>query len=238
MVSRLERFIITPANQVADRKIVLGSHGGPCPPPSNTVDCLPSEGFSHSIGSVRSAPDGTLWVGNGDASSFNNVDPLAYRTYNTQSMAGKIMHIDRDGKGLPSHPFCAADNELTHVCTKIWAGGFRNPFRFKLRPGGGLTVGDVGWGTTEEIDLLPTGAGGGGRLYGWPCYEGNGQTGGYRDREADCNPEYAKEGTAQAHLGPVYEYPHNSSGGAVVGGPTYTSDRFPASYRGDIFFGD
>ena len=76
----------------------------------DTVDCIPSEGFSHSIGSVRSAPDGTLWVGSGDASSFNFVDELALRTYDTQSMAGKIMHIDRNGNGLTGHPFCPANN--------------------------------------------------------------------------------------------------------------------------------
>jgi glucose/arabinose dehydrogenase len=238
MVSRLERMNVSPSNVISGRTTVLGSHGGPCPTTAmNTADCIPSEGFSHSIGTVRSAPDGTLWVGSGDAASFNFVDPLAYRTYNPESMAGKIMHVDRNGQGLPGHPFCPTDNDLTHVCTKIWAGGFRNPFRFKLRPGGGLTVGDVGWGTTEEVDLIPTAPPGGGRLYGWPCYEGSGRTGGYRDR-ADCGPEYAKEGTPQAHVGPVHEYPHNGSDAAVLGGPTYTGGPFPSSYQGDVFFAD
>ena len=198
MVSRLQKMTVSPQNEVSGRMTILGSHDGPCPAPSNTVDCIPSEGFSHSIGTVRSAPDGTLWVGSGDASSFSDVDPLALRTYDAQSMAGKIMHIDRNGQGLAGHPFCTTNGNLSHVCTKIWAGGFRNPFRFKLRPGGGLTVGDVGWGTTEEIDFVPT-ASGGGRLYGWPCYEGSAHTGGYQDREADCDPEYAREGTPQAH---------------------------------------
>jgi len=237
MVSRLERFTINTSNQVVGRQIILGTHDGPCPPPANGVDCIPSEGFSHSIGSVRSAPDGTLWVGSGDAASFSTVDTLALRTYNTQSMAGKIMHIDRDGKGLPSHPFCPTNTTLTDVCTKVWAGGFRNPFRFKLRPGGGLTVGDVGWGTNEEVNLLPTAQGTQGRLYGWPCYEGSGHTGGYSDLEA-CEPEYDKEGSGQAHLGPAYQYPHTGSGGAVLGGPTYPSGPFPDSYDGDIFFAD
>ncbi len=237
MSSRLDRVTIGPGNQVSGRTTLLGTHPSACPAPANTVDCIPSEGASHSIGSVRSAPDGTLWVGSGDASSFNIVDPLAYRTYNTQSMAGKIMHVDRNGRGLPGHPFCPTNADLTHVCTKIWAGGFRNPFRFKLRPGGGLTLGDVGWGTTEEVDFVPTAPPGGGRMYGWPCYEGSGRTGGYRDREADCNHEYAKEGTPQAHLAPVHQYAHNSAGGAVMGGPTY-SGPYPQSYQGDIFFGD
>ena len=237
MVSRLQKMTVSPQNEVSGRMTILGSHDGPCPAPSNTIDCIPSEGFSHSIGTVRSAPDGTLWVGSGDASSFSDVDPLALRTYDAQSMAGKIMHIDRNGQGLAGHPFCTTNGNLSHVCTKIWAGGFRNPFRFKLRPGGGLTVGDVGWGTTEEIDFVPT-ASGGGRLYGWPCYEGSAHTGGYQDREADCDPEYAKEGTPQAHVPPVHQYPHNSSGGAVLGGPTYTGSQFPSSYQGDVFFAD
>jgi glucose/arabinose dehydrogenase len=234
MVSRLERFTINPSNQVVGRQTILGSHNGPCPPPSNTADCIPSEGFSHSIGTVRSAPDGTLWVGSGDAASFNEVDPLALRTYDTQSMAGKIMHIDRNGNGLPGHPLCPSE-PLTSVCAKVWAGGFRNPFRFKLRPGGGLTVGDVGWSNTEEVDLVPTSSGGG-RLYGWPCYEGNAHTNGYQDLAA-CAPEYAKEGTAQAHVGPAQTYPH-VGGGAVLGGPTYPGGPFPDDYDGDIFFAD
>jgi glucose/arabinose dehydrogenase len=235
MVSRLQKMTISPSNVVSGRTTILGSDDGPCPAPSNSVDCIPSEGFSHSIGTVRSAPDGTLWVGSGDASSFNFVDQLALRTYDIRSMAGKIMHIDRNGNGVSGHPFCQP-NPLTDVCTKVWAGGFRNPFRFKLRPGGGLTVGDVGWGTTEEVNLIPTAPGTAGRLYGWPCYEGSGQAGGYKDLIA-CEPEYDKEGTAQAHLGPVHQYPH-SGGGAVLGGPTYTGTQFPSSYQGDIFFAD
>ena len=43
------------------------------------------------------------------------------------------MHVDRNGNGLPGHPFCPADTNLTHVCTKVYAKGLRNPFRFTLR---------------------------------------------------------------------------------------------------------
>jgi glucose/arabinose dehydrogenase len=237
MVSRLERYTVSPTNVVASRRVLLGSYtSGACPAPSNRVDCIPSDDTSHSIGTVRSAPDGTLWVGSGDAASFTFVDPRAFRTYDERSMAGKIMHVDRNGRGLPGHPFCPLDANLDHVCSKVWAGGFRNPFRFKLRPGGGLTVGDVGWGTREELDLIPTGSGGG-RLYGWPCYEGSAHTGGYLDRD-ECGAEYAKEGTANAHVPPDYEYPRAGASAAVLGGPTYTGDEYPADYHGDVFFGD
>ena len=68
-------------------------------------------------------------------------------------MAGKLFHIDRNGRGLPGHPFCPADNDLTHNCTKMWGKGLRQPFRFTMRPNGGLVLGDVGWREREEINL-------------------------------------------------------------------------------------
>ena len=178
MVSQLLRVRIDSANQVTEQTVLMGTYtSGVCPAPANTLDCLPSEGLSHSIGTVRSAPDGTLWVGNGDAASFSYVDPVALRTYDEQSLAGKLMHVDRNGMGLPGHPFCPGDSVLSHACTKLHAKGFRNPFRFALRPGGGITLGDVGWDQREEIDLISTAVGG--LSYGWPCYEGSGQTNGY-----------------------------------------------------------
>ena len=159
---------------------------------------------------------------------------FALGTYNTESMAGKIMHVDRNGRGVAGHPFCSTDTNLTHVCTKIWARGFRNPFRFKLRPGG-LTVGDVGWATWEEVNLVPTGPGTGGRSYGWPCYEGVGRTSGYQDLSG-CQAQYRPPNT---HFGPVHQYAHTGeNGSAVVGGPTYTGGPYPATFQNDVFFGD
>ena len=233
MLSRLVRFKLTTQNTLTEETTILGTYsGGTCPAPSNTLDCLPSEGASHSIGTVRSDPDGTLYVGAGDGSSFSEVDPQALRTYNEQSLSGKIMHIDRNGNGLATHPFCASDNTLSHVCTKLYAKGFRNPFRFTLRPGGGLVVGDVGWNTREEVNVISSG----GKSYGWPCYEGTIHTPGYEDL-AQCAPEYAKEGGANAHVGPAFDYPHPPNS-AVIGGPTYTGATYPAEWQGRIFFGD
>ena len=69
---------------------------------------------------------------------------------------------------------------------RIVAYGFRNPFRFTIRPGTNeLWIGDVGWNDWEEIDrivdpLAATVANG-----GWPCYEGNGQQSGYQSAGLD-----------------------------------------------------
>ncbi len=238
MVSRLTRIQIaangTVVNPANPETVLLGSYtAGPCPQASNTLDCMASDGVSHSIGTVRSAPDGTLYVGNGDSSSFAVVDQLAYRTYDEQSMSGKILHVDRNGNGLPGHSFCPSNANLTHVCTKLYGKGFRNPFRFSIRPNGaGLAVGDVGWNVWEELDLATQA----GRNHGWPCYEASTRTPGYRD-SSECQAEYAKEGTPSAAVNPDYEYQH-TVGSAIIGGPTYTGTSYPAEYRGDIFVGD
>ena len=186
MVSQLMRVQVNGSNQVTDTRVILGTYvDGPCPTANNALDCIPSDGTSHSIGTVRSAPDGTLWVGNGDGSDYGGVDLRALRTFDEASLAGKLMHIDRNGMGLPGHSFCPAESNLSYVCTKLHAKGFRNPFRFSLRPGGGIALGDVGWNSWEEIDLV----GGGGESFGWPCYEASGRTPGYEELP-QCEAQY------------------------------------------------
>ena len=236
MVSRLSRFQVSGSNTVSDETVLLGSYvSGPCPTPDNTVDCIPAEGRSHAIGTVISAPDGTLYVGSGDASSYAEFDPQAFRVYDEQSFAGKILHVDRDGRGLPGHAFCPADANLDHVCTKLHSKGFRNPFRFELRGDGSLAIGDVGWSTREEVDFISTPGG----AYGWPCYEGTIRTPIYQDDDRCDGPsgEYAKEGTPQAHRPPVYDYNHTATN-AIVGGPTYPGGDYPDEFDGNMFFGD
>jgi glucose/arabinose dehydrogenase len=247
--SQLVRLRLNAAgDQVLDQQVILGSASDGiqtdgCPAPSNGLDCIPSDSDTHSIGTVRSAPDGTLFVGSGDGAGWTAVDLNALRAYNEQSLSGKILHIDRDGNGLPGHPFCPSDSNLGDVCTKLHAKGFRNPYRFKLQPGGGLTVGDVGWSEREEVDLI----GAGGRNYGWPCYEGAEHTPGYRELDA-CQAEYAKEGNpATRDVLPDFDYPHRDpndpnppplSGNTVLGGPTFEGDQYPAAYKDTIFVAD
>ena len=230
--SRLTRITVNSNNTASGETVLLGSHPTqPCPAAANDVDCIPSDGDSHSIGTVRSAPDGTLWVGSGDGSNYGGVDERALRTHDERSFAGKLIHVDRNGKGLPGHPFCPANADLTQVCTKVWAKGFRNPFRFTLRPNGLPAVGDVGWGSWEEVDLAQAG-----RNYGWPCYEGPNKNGGYSSFTT-CKDLYAKLGTPDGVTFPDHHYAHDS-GAAVVGGPTYTGGPYPDDFDGDLFFGD
>jgi glucose/arabinose dehydrogenase len=231
-VSVLRRIQLSDQNVASDSRVILGSEraDGRCPAPSQTNDCIPSETDSHSIGTVRADPDGTLWVGSGDAADGAGVQPGAFRSYDESSYAGKILHVDRNGRGVSGHTFCPTNGDLTHVCTKVYAKGFRNPFRFTLRGGGqGPVVGDVGWNGWEELDLVQQG-----KDYGWPCWEGHVKTPGYSD-DPRCNGpggEYSK-----ATVLPSYDFPHTGTGMAVVGGPTYNGTSYPSAYRGSIFLG-
>jgi glucose/arabinose dehydrogenase len=241
MVSRLTRVTVLPNNTLAQpndpETVILGKDSSaPCPTPNNTLDCITADFYWHTIGTVRSDPiDGTLWLGSGD-SHPSEVDNLSWRTYDPTSFAGKIIHIDRNGRGLPGHPFCPADTNLDHVCTKIYAMGFRNPFRFHLRPGKGPVVGDVGAETKEEVDFVEPG-----RNYGWPCYEGTDRPSS-RSSQPVCVDLYAKEGTPAGATPPNWQYDHkeydNEIGASVTVGPIYEGSTYPSHFRGDLFVGD
>ncbi|MEA2481084.1 MAG: hypothetical protein QOJ07_3006, partial [Thermoleophilaceae bacterium] len=233
-VSRLTRVTVRPDNTIdGGETTILGTASdNPCPGSSNTSDCIPADFYWHTIGTVRVDPvDGSLWVGTGDANP-ELVGPTTYAPYDENTYRGKILHIDRNGNGLPGHPFCPGDGDLTHVCTKVYAKGFRNPFRFTLRPGQGPIVGDVGAESEEEVDLTVPGGN-----YGWPCYEGTVHTPVFQD-SAGCEAEYAKEGTPDdTALAPDYSYEHNG-GSSVLAGPLYTGAGYPPSYRNSIFIAD
>lgn len=240
MVSRLTRVTVRPDNTLEPppgtsdpETVILGKDSDqPCPVPDNTLDCITADYYWHTIGTVRSDPsDGTLWLGSGD-SHPSEVGDLSWRPFDPTSFAGKIIHIDREGRGLPGHPFCPDDTNLDHVCTKIYAMGFRNPFRFHLRPGKGPVVGDVGNGSKEEVDFAEPG-----RNYGWPCYEGTRKPSS-RSSHPFCVALYEKEGTPEGATPPSWEYDHHGNGAAVTVGPIYDGFTYPSHFRGDLFVGD
>jgi PKD repeat protein len=156
----------------------------------------------------------------------NGADPL--RPLNGKSLAGKIMRVDREGRGLASHPFCPADTDLTHACTKIYAQGFRNPFRFGLATRGGVWAGDVGESLWEEFDHVTPGA-----SYGWPCLENQTRNAAFQGHSL-CQATYA----AGQQKPPVWAYAHGQGGACIIVGPEIRSSRYPASWQGSVLVGD
>lgn len=101
----------------------------------------------------------------------------AYRSQDQRTSAdpaglsGTVIRIDKNtGLAWPDNP--NASHADPNVARTV-AYGLRNPFRTAIRPGTGeLWLGDVGWNTWEEIDVVadPTDEV---LNFGWPCYEGS-----------------------------------------------------------------
>ncbi len=103
----------------------------------------------------------------------------AFRAQMINSHNGKILRIDpATGNGVPSNPFYNPALPRSPQ-SRVWAMGFRNPCRFSVRPNTGSTnpatgdigelyVGDVGWNTYEELNIVKAPA----SNCGWPIFEG------------------------------------------------------------------
>lgn len=155
----------------------------------------------HHGGELEFDPTGQYlyWaVGNNTTPSENSQD--------LTNIHGKILRLNRDGTAAADNPFIEDDNEITQ---RIYAYGFRNPFRFGFDPdSGALLAGDVGEDAWEELNLVRAGAN-----YGWPNAEGNCSGCGYID------PLYA-----YAHVPPV-------NSGSITSVLVWVDDSTPAGQR-------
>ncbi len=157
---------------------------------------------NHNGGQLQFGPDGFLYIGTGDGGGAGDPDLAGQRL---DTLLGKILRINPAGA-----PYTIpADNPFVGVPGargEIWSYGLRNPWRFSFdRQTGDLVIGDVGQGSWEEIDFVPTGAGRGrGTNFGWSCFEG-------RAVFRTCTPPLTN------HTPPVWQYSH-SRGCSITGG--------------------
>jgi glucose/arabinose dehydrogenase len=236
---RLSRFtVVGDTASPSTEHVVLGTEvGTACSQFPVGSDCIPEEWYGHSVGDLHFGTDGSLFLMIGDAASWNDVSDDALRAQNLDSLAGKIVRVNpTTGLGYADNPYY--DGDATHARSKVWAYGLRNAYRYTVRPGtpspGTIFAGDVGWGTTEEVNVVaPKGAN-----FGWPCYEGNAVQPGYEPK-AVCQSLYAAVAQDPTKwVKPIIAYDHNGQSSAVTGGPFYTGTTYPAQYQGAYFFGD
>ncbi len=171
-----------------------------------------------------------------------------------QAWDGAILRIDPDTGAAP------ADNPLVGNGRagddRIVAYGLRNPYRFSFRPGTDeLWLGEVGWGTFEEINRFATGPGQSSvPNFGWPCYEGPGKQGGYDSADIGlCESLYASGdqtigGVSSPLAAPHFAWPRggeqpaagcsSSGGGSATGGVFVTNQAWPTALHGAYVFSD
>jgi len=196
----------------------IDEYGGPM------QDCLPSEGFNHTINFLTFGPDGALYVSNGDGTVEDKYND---RAQDINSLAGKILRINpRTGAGYSDNPFYDDDPHSNR--SKVYAYGIRNPFRFSLHPSTGeLFVGEVGNEKWEEISRGEPGAN-----FGWPCFEGPERA---ATHHAICQTLYT-DSSLVTHA--TFAYPHIEGMGAAIGGDFYTGREYPAWFQNVFFFAD
>jgi glucose/arabinose dehydrogenase len=177
----------------------------------------------HALTGIVAAEDGTLWVSIGDSSDAAVVDTRALGALNLDDLHGKLLHIRPDGSGVAANPYFNPVSPRS-ARSLIYASGFRSPFRVSLDPGSGRpVVADVGWNAWEEVNIVNPGS-----SYGWPCWEGNEPTPGYRDL-----PQCAGSTTTS----PLYAYRHVGTS-SITGGVVYRGTSYPQQYRNRYFFAD
>lgn len=199
-IGRLVRYAVDPANPTElsdEEKVILIGETAETGIPIMTI--------SHALGTVLFGSDGSLLLTVGDSnapgSDYNGEGEVpalgyddqgladgilhpdenvgAFRSQYLNSYCGKVLRIDPEtGMGLPSNPFYD-ENEPDAPRSKVWALGFRNPFRMTLIPETGsqnpsdgqpghLVIGDVGDWSWEEINVCTDP----GQNFGWPLFQG------------------------------------------------------------------
>jgi glucose/arabinose dehydrogenase len=254
-VARVSRFTVEANGQADQQANIVGTANaipvGTCPPPPGpgdppvylpstcpsgaSSDCLPSDAYTHSSGSLAFGQDGKLWIGVPDGASpegpdDGGIDPLALRAQNQDSLAGKLLRVEpATGDGVSSNP--QYDSNLKRSPrSRTWARGFRNPFRFAQRPDGqSWYVGDVGWGEWEEIDRVPNAKGA--YNYAWPCREGPSVTAYTYESDEPYQTVCPDTDFLDDRVDPLHYYNSFGVEHAVIGGTFYTGAAYPSPWK-------
>jgi MYXO-CTERM domain-containing protein len=181
--------------------------------------------------------EGQLYVGVGDTGA--NATPPTNKFSSCLNLGnGKILRVNLDGTVPADNPLvgqamvtsCTStggDWGTAAPDTRVYAWGFRNPWRFWIDPHTGLMwIGDVGEVTREEISV-----GRGNQHYGYPFVEG---TTSYGDLEGlDCMTGFAP---ARECTPPVYDYARAGGANCVIGGLIPEGCGWTNAFDGKLYY--
>ena len=156
-------------------------------------------------------------------------------------LSGTVIRVDPlNGQARSDNPGTGA---LTSNTKRIVAYGLRNPFRLAIHPTTGeLWLGDVGWGTWEEINRTdPDGSLV--RNFGWPCREGASFEPSGWDQTGLCESLSPSDPALTA---PFFPYQHGpavagecaQSSSSISGLAFYEGGPYPDQYDNALFFTD
>lgn len=163
-------------------------------------------------------------------------------------LGGSLLRINPDtAAGVVGNPMYNASAPSSNA-SRILAYGFRNPFRFTMRPNTSeIWVADVGWGIYEEINRVPSPTPAKAPNFGWPCVENQTHLSGYRDLDM-CKALYNDD--VDPPTDPYFTYEHGlavngndtcgtgENGSSITGAAFYSGTRYPSSYSNALFFAD
>lgn len=118
--------------------------------PLTIIDGIPGSSI-HNGGRIKFGPDGLLYITAGDAS----ISSLAQ---DTNSLAGKILRLNDDGRIPESNPFPESP---------IYSYGHRNPQGLVWNDEGRLFATEHGSSARDEVNIIDAG-----KNYGWPTIRG------------------------------------------------------------------
>jgi glucose/arabinose dehydrogenase len=191
----------------------------------------PSLPGHHLGGSLNFGPDGYLYIPLGDGGTTGGETAGGARSQSLASPWGKVLRIDVNDDDFradanrnyaipPDNPFVGQGGDEA-----VFALGLRNPYRSCFDSAtNDFYIADVGRFSREEIDIIPTGSGGG-QNFGWNCAEGTLCT-----TNANCSC------TEDPLVDPIHEYAH-ADGCSVSGGAIYRGCAIEG-IDGHFFFGD
>jgi len=163
---------------------------------------------NHNGGSLAFGPDGKLYLSIGDLATPRNAQDL-------DTFSGKMLRVNPDGSAPADNPFYDPKRPAAPR-SYVYAMGLRNSFDFTFEPGppgkARLFATENGPATNDELNIIEPG-----KNYGWD----ESRVSGVRNK-----PGY---------VDPILVYHRTIAPTGIV---FYTGTRYPAVYRGKLFFTD
>jgi hypothetical protein len=211
----------------------------------NTILRFQREREYHNAGSLAFGPDGMLYIASGDSKGSPS-QAITHPEDPAADFFGKILRIDVNGADAyptdPTRNYAIPANNpfksgplatMNPADDEVYAYGMRNPWRIGFDAvTGDLWIGDVGYNSAEEVNVVPAGTGG--QNFGWPYYEGTAET---PEHVANGRPLSIPPGGPPPPLtGPPEHFYTTtpSSRGSVIGGFVYRGP--DPTLQGDYLF--